>query len=490
MMLVASSRNPFFQTENSRNLLANLSQNLSGSNPPAVSHRQVLALALPIILSNVSVPLVGMVDTAVMGRMSEPTYIGATAIGAVIFSSVFWLFGFLRMGTGGLVAQAFGGQHLQADNRADAAASGATEVDNAIARALLSALCIGLLLVILQKPIIELALKAFTASDELKQLVRDYCSIRMFAAPATLVTYALLGAFIGLQRTAAVLTIQLLLNLVNIALTIGFFSIFDWGIKGVALATLIAEYVAVGYGLLLLQRSGRLFPLKTTWQVIVAPQAIRELIEVNGNLFVRTLCLTLAFYWLTQSGSMLGEVTLAANAILIHMLHLMAHALDGFSHAAETLCGYAYGQKNRSKFKSSVRTSSLWAMVFACLITIAYGVFGTQIVALMTTLEEVRAHAGQWLPLIALTPLISVWSFLLDGIYIGTTHTREMRNGMIVSLLVFLASNLILVHFYGNTGLWISYIVLMVARTLTLYHTYPRILSRLGPAPASASLNT
>lgn len=318
-----------------------MNSGLTEHSTPRQWHKRVLILALPIILSNVTTPLVGIVDTAVMGRMAEPRYLGATAIGAVIFSSVFWLFGFLRMGTGGLVAQALGGR--------DAAAAPSpekNEIDYAIARALLIALILSVVLIVLRHPIANLALRAFTASADLKSLVLDYYHIRIFAAPATLMVYATLGALIGLQDMRSIFLVQLTLNVSNVLLTIGFFEFTDWGIKGVAFATVLAEYLALALSLFVLQKKIALWPIQLSAARLIDTDSMRRLFEVNGNLFIRTLCLTIAFYWLTQSGSRLGELTLAANAILLHMVHFMAYALDGFAHAAETLCGYAYGKRN------------------------------------------------------------------------------------------------------------------------------------------------
>lgn len=468
--------------------------------------RRVLWLAAPIILSNIAVPLVGIVDTAVMGRMAEPRYMGAVAIGAIIFSSVFWLFGFLKMGTGGLVAQALGSASADSDSHAatlqgagdstHASDSGASLIDSTIYRALAIAAAIGFLIILLQWPIGVGALKAFDVSDQVKTLAYDYFAIRIYAAPATLMVYSLLGAFIGLQQMRAVLVLQLILNLGNIALTILFFSAFDGGIKGVALATVIAEYASLAYGLYRLQQVRSLWPLKIPLGTILDTAALARLLQVNANLFVRTLCLTFSFYWLTRSGAKISEMTLAANSILIHMVHFSAHALDGFAHAAETLCGNAYGKaittKNRllkqgdkpsenasSEFRMAVILTCFWGYVFGLLISIIYLLFGTDIIAMMTTQADVREYAERWLWWIILSPLIGVGGFMLDGIYIGVTHTRDMRNAMLLSAAIFLVANLILVQLYGNTGVWISYFILMIARALTLYRTYPRIINKL-----------
>jgi len=477
--------------------------------------RRVVTMALPIMLSNVSVPLVGIVDTAVMGRMSEPSYLGAVAIGAIIFSSVFWLFGFLRMGTGGLVAQALGTASIDSTqttttvSTGSSGASGTNGIDAVISRALVTGGAIGLLIVLAQVPIGVLALKAFEVTSDVKTLAADYFTIRVFAAPATLMTYSILGALIGLQQMRSVLVLQLVLNIGNVLLTLLFFSVFDAGIKGVAMATVIAEYLALAYGLHRLQTIRRFWPLQVSLHEILDGNALARLFRVNRDLFIRTLCLTFSFYWLTRSGAKINELTLAANSILIHMVHFSAHALDGFAHAAETLCGNAYGraqamlktttQKPRKAelssdeagnipashlspsddFRQTVMLTHIWGYLFALGFVLVFLLFGEAIIAMMTTQEAVREHANRWLPWIIISPLIGVSSFLLDGIYIGVTHTRDMRNAMVVSALVFLVANLLLVQLLGNTGLWMSYFVLMLARTLTLYRTYPRIMKRV-----------
>ncbi len=456
--------------------------------------RRVLVLAVPIILSNIAVPLVGIVDTAVMGRMAEPRYLAAVAIGAIIFSSVFWLFGFLKMGTGGLVAQALGSA---------SAGSNDDEINCTVLRALCIAATIGVLLVLFRQPMGQLAMLAFDINDDVKKLALEYYDIRILAAPATLMIYCILGAFIGLQKMRSVLILQLILNVGNIVLTIIFFRYFDGGIAGVALASVIAEYLSLAYGLSKLQQINPLWPLAVPLAKVLDAGALRRLFVINANLFVRTLCLTFSFYWLTRSGGQLGELTLAANSILIHMVHFSAHALDGFAHAAETLCGNAYGKaramlatsanktgdqlageygvSSDMEFRKAVLLTAFWGCIFAVLFVAFYMICGPWIINMMTTQEAVRDHANLWLWWIIVSPLVGVASFLLDGIYIGVTHTRDMRNAMLQSAIIFLAANLLLVQLFGNHGLWMSYMVLMLARALTLYRTYPRIIHAMKP---------
>ena len=435
------------------------------SGPPDPSARRVLALALPIILSNVTVPLVGIADTAVTGRMGSPAHLSAVAVGSILFGSIYWAFGFLRMGTGGIVAQAFG-------------AGDAPAVRRAGWRAIVCALAIGALILLLQTPLLWLGLWAMR-SEGWGPLAETYFRIRVLSAPATLATYALLGLLIGTQRMRAVLALQLTLNLVNVALNVALFVATDLGVAGIALATLASEWLAFGLGLwllrdLLLPPPGARRPRFPPWLLERAPLA--RFFRVSRDLFIRTSCLTFAFYWLTVMGSRQGVAVLAANAVLLQMLHLMSYSLDGFAHAAETLTGFAIGRRDPDALGRAVRASIALALPFAAAFALAFALAGGTFIDLMTTESEVRALARAWLPWIALAPLVGVWSFLLDGIFVGATHTREMRDGMLISLALFVPASVLLTARFGNHGLWMAYHVLLIARAATLARRYPRVL--------------
>jgi len=425
----------------------------------------VLKLALPIVLANLSVPLVGVVDTAVMGHMTHPVFIAATAIGATLFSSIYWLFGFLRMGTAGLVAQEYG-----RSNQSDAALT--------TLRGMLLASLIAVVLFILQTPILHLSLALFETNEQLRSLTTVYYQIRICSAPATLLLYVVLGTLVGLQKMRALLYLQLLLNLLNIFLNILFFNFTDLAIAGVALATVISEYTALVVGLIMVSRN-----LSLTLPAWMSPALwdkaqLLNLLSVNANLFVRTLCLIASFYWLTIAGSRFGTDMLAANTILMQFLNVMAHALDGFAHTAESLGGYAYGKKDKRQFLQAIRISTEWGLLFSILFSVLYALFGGIFIGLMTDIPHIASLAMEYMPWVIIAPVISIASFLLDGIYIGVTHTRDMRNAMLVSLLVFLLSSWVLTHFFGNHGLWAAFIVLMICRGITLSFWFPRILFR------------
>jgi MATE family multidrug resistance protein len=425
-------------------------------------HRRVWRLAGPIIVSNLSVPLVGAVDTAVVGHLPDPAYIGAVALGAVIFSFVFWSFGFLRMGTTGFVAQAFG-------------AGDAIEVRTSLLRALLLGLALALGLILLQAPIGWLAFVLLDSGARLEALGQEYFTIRIWGAPATLANYAILGALIGLQRTGTALVLQLVLNGCNLLLDLLFVIGLGWNVAGVALASVLGESLAALVGLVLLHRLLRPAAGEQRCYPLLDAARLRALFRVNGDIFIRTLCLSGAYYYFTLQGATLGTLTLAANAVLMHFQHFLAHGLDGFAHATEALAGSAYGARCRAAFRAAVRACTLWALLVALLYSLIYTLAGPGLIALLTGIDSVRGEALAYLPWLLVSPLISVWSFQLDGIFIGTTRTTEMRNGMLIALAVFLPLVWLLPPLLGNHGLWMALMLFMVARTLTLVVWYPRI---------------
>jgi multidrug resistance protein, MATE family len=429
-------------------------------------HGKVWALALPIMLANVSIPLVGAVDTAVMGHLSSEIYIGAVAIGAVIFSFLYWGFGFLRMGTTGFVSQAYGARDHN-------------EMANAFTRAVMVGLVTGAMLLLLQWPIGRLALWLFEAEAETESLAWLYFSIRIWSAPAALVQYAALGFLIGVQRTPAVLALQLLLNGTNISLDLLFVVGLEWGVEGVATASLIGEYTAAIAGVLMVRGTLRRLNGRVERPRLLDRGAFMALLSVNFNIFVRTLCLVFAFSYFTAQGAVFGTTTLAANAILMHMIAFISYGLDGFAHAVETLGGGAYGARNLRTFRVAVRTSTQWAAIMAFLNVAVFYLLGGAFIGWMTSLDQVYEHALRYLPWVALSPLLSVWSFQLDGIYIGTTFTREMRNGMVISLAGYLAAVWLLTPAWGNHGLWAALMIFFVLRAVTLYAWYPRIEARM-----------
>ncbi len=414
------------------------------------------------MLSNVSTPLIGVVDTAVVGRIPDPAYIGAVAVGALVFTFVFWAFGFLRMGTTGMTAQALG-------------AGDADELVAGLGRALLIALAVGFGLIALQWPIREAAFGLLEGSPQVESLARDYFNIRIWSAPAALANYALLGWFIGLGRTGIGLALQLVLNLTNIALDALFVLGFGWDVRGVALGTLLAEIIAAVLGLLIAVRHVRRGSGRLSWQRLLVAQKLRRTFAVNGDIMVRSLALIFVFVWFMAQGARQGDVVLAANAVLMHFIGVGAYFLDGLAFAAEALVGRAVGAAHRAGLAAAARITTLWALGVAALVSLVLALFGTVFIDLLTVDATARATARTYLPWAAAAPLLGVWAFQLDGIFIGATRTAAMRNAMVVSTGIFLAGWWLLLP-WGNHGLWAALYVHYLARIGTLAYCYPALV--------------
>jgi multidrug resistance protein, MATE family len=431
------------------------------------THLRVWHIAGPIIISNISVPMLGAVDTAVMGHLPDAKYLGGVAIGAMVFTFIYWGFGFLRMGTGGLTAQAFG-------------AKDSDEVRACLARAAVIGIPAALILILLQVPIASLAFSIVNASGEVEALAEEYFFVRIWGAPATLMNFALLGWFIGVQNTKAALIHQLALNGVNIVLDLVFVLGFDWGVSGVAAATAIADAVAVMIGIMLalpvLRRLGGAF----VREKILETEKLRRTIALNVDIFIRTICLVSAFAYFTAQGAAFGNVVLAANAVLLNFQTFMAHALDGLAHAAEALGGGAIGARDRKTFRDAVRVSMFWGVVVAIGFTAVYLIVGPLIIDGLTGIEEVRETAREFLPWTIAMPLVAVFPFVFDGVFLGGTRGATMRNAMIASLGIYIACCYFLVPAWGNHGLWASLMVFMGARGLTLGIRYPALERSVG----------
>ncbi|MFP6732008.1 MAG: MATE family efflux transporter [Alphaproteobacteria bacterium] len=426
-------------------------------------NRRVWRLAGPIMLANITIPLLGAVDTAVVGHLDQVYYLGAVAIGSLIFNFLYWGFGFLRMGTTGFAAQAHG-----ADDTAEA-------VDT-LWRAMVIALIIGLALLITQSLIIEGAMVFMETSAEVNAHSRAYFTIRIWSAPAALANYVVLGWFLGMQNARAGVIIQIFINLLNIILDLAFVMGAGMAVEGVAIATVISEYAGLALGLMMIR--GALAKLGRTaidWRRVLEPARLRHMISVNRDIFLRTLCLITAFAYLTIQGARMGDVILAANAVLFNMVTFMSYALDGFANAAQALVGRAIGERSLADYRGVVRASTIWALVFAVGFSLIYAASGTLIIDGITTLEAVRIAAREALPWMVLAPLISVWGYQLDGIFIGAMLSREMRNAMILSLIIYLVSVEIFRPLLGNHGIWLGFSLFMVARGVTLGYYFPRI---------------
>ncbi len=435
-----------------------------------LTHREVLAIAVPIVISNVSTPLIGIVNTAIVGRFPSPLYIGAVAVGALIFTFAFWGFGFLRMGTTGLTAQAFGA----GDN---------DEVAAGLGRALLIAAAAGVGLILFQWPIREVAFAAVGASPDVEQLARGYFNVRIWSGPATLANYALLGWFIGLGRTNIGLVLQLVLNLTNVVLDTAFVLGFGWGVPGVALGTVLAEYLAAIVGVVIAVRYVRRLGGHWSLQRVLSQAQLKRAFLVNSDIMIRSLALMAAFGWFLSQGARQGNAILAGNSILMQFIEVCAFFLDGFAFAAEALVGRAVGAAQRVGLTAAARITTVWAAGIAVILTLMLFLLGQSFINALTVDTTARAAARAYLPWAAAAPLLGVWAFQLDGIFIGATRTADMRNAMIVSLAIFLVAWWLLLPF-GNTGLWAAFYVHYVARTGSLLYYYPALVrSVAAPLP-------
>ncbi len=431
-----------------------------------VTRRSVWHLAWPIMVANISIPLLGLADTAVIGNVGTTASLAAIAIGAQLFNMLFWGLGFLRMGTTGMVAQAYG-------------ADDGTELKAILARALLLAAAVSVLALAAQGAILAGALLLFAAEGEVAQMARTYFDIRIWGTPAVVATFALLGWFIGAQDSRPVLVLQLFLNITNIILNMVFVLGLKLDVAGVALGTLIAEWLTLGLAIWLFRRrmaghfEGRAHA-RLTWTRIVDPAALLQTLAVNRDIFIRTALLISAFAWFTAIGSRLGPVTLAGNHVLMQFLAFSAFFLDGWAIAAEGLVGRAVGAKNRSTLNRTVRLSFELAVANAAALSLAFIALGPLVIRGLTDIETVRAAALAYLPFAALHPILGVWCFQFDGIFIGATRSRDMRNAMLVSFAAF-ALVWWAMQDFGNTGLWIAFLTLFAARGITLAARYPAL---------------
>jgi MATE family multidrug resistance protein len=433
---------------------------------PVRWHRRVLTLAFPIVLANLTQPILGAVDTAVAGHLDGASYLGGVALGGLFFNFVFWGFGFLRMGTTGLVAQAHGaGDHAGLRNN--------------VVRALLLAAAIGAALLLLQAPLIGYVLRAIGGSDAVQRNAQLYCHARIWAAPLALGNYVVLGWLLGTQRVRLALLSQVFINSVNVVAVLLFVYVFDWGVAGIGAATAAADALGFVLGAALLWHGRpRNLPALTRATLFDAA-ALRRLIVLNRDIFVRTLCLLGSFGWFAHLGARQGDATLAANALLLNFQTFMAYGLDGFAHAAEALVGAAIGARDRHAFTQAIKVTALWSALGAVGFSLVYWGAGAWIVAGLTDQAAVRATANAYLPWAAISPIISVWGFLLDGVFIGATRTRELMSAMVASLAVFVAASWVLLTLYGNHGLWAAMMIFMAARGVTLARFLPGVVRSL-----------
>jgi multidrug resistance protein, MATE family len=425
---------------------------------PTVTHARVMKIALPIVLSNATVPLLGAVDTGVVGQLGLAAPIGAVGIGAIALATVYWIFGFLRMGTSGLAAQAQGAGDMP-------------ERTAILLRALMVGIGAGLILIVIQAPLIAAAFRVAPASAEVEGLARQYLSIRIWGAPATIALYAITGWLIALERTRGVLILQLWINGLNIVLDLWFVLHLGWGVPGVAAATLIAEWSGFALGLWLC-RDAFGAVLRSAWTRIADTAALRVMLDVNRDIMIRSVLLQVSFTTFIFLGAGYGDVTLAANQVLMQFLEITAYALDGFAFAAEGLVGQAVGAGSVLAARRSSIITMQWGFGGSFALAAAFALFGPTIIDLMTTAPDVRLAARSYLPWLVVAPMIGVAAWVFDGIFIGATLTREMLRAMLISVAIYLAALAILTPSLGNHGLWAALMVLNAARSITMALRY------------------
>lgn len=440
---------------------------------PALTRPRIARMAWPIILANASVPLLGLVDTAVIGHYGSTAALGGLALGALLFNFIYWSFGFLRMATTGFVAQADG-------------AGDEAEVRAALARSLMLGVGLGIAVMLLQWPLATAYFALMDASVAVENAGTDYFQARIWGAPAALALYAFSGALIGLGRSRTLLLLQLLLNGLNAALDVHFAGMLDMGARGIGLGTAIAEWATCLVAALVLWRTLRarhrdaapFLPLARLRDL----GRLRRTMAANGDIMLRTLCLLAGFGWFASQGARFGDVALAANHLLLQLVSFSAFFLDGYAFVAEALVGGAVGARDLPRLRRVVRLSSELALGTAALLSLAIWLLGGTVVALLVSLPDVIAAARAYLPWAALYVLLSVAAFQLDGVFIGATRTREMRNAGVLSLAAFLLGAWPAVALWGNHGLWAAFVLFVVARALALLPYYRQLERSLSPA--------
>ena len=431
------------------------------------SIRYILTLSIPIFFANLAIPLVGIVDTALMGNMSDQSYLTATSIASSFFSLVFWSFGFLRMGTVGLVSQSFGRNDYKS-------------ILNIVFRNLLFVISISILLILFQKQLLNLCLIFFDLSIDTKNKFNEYFNIRIYSSLFELTIYIVVGLFIGLQKTKISSLAIGLLSILNILFSTILVLKFNLNIKGVAYGTLLATGITSFLFLFYIFYYLRKYvSLNFNIKEIVNTSKLKNLLEINLNIFLRTILLTFSFFWFTYLGGRIGEEFIAANTILINLIFLSAFILDAYAFSTEGIVGYSIGRKNKLLFIKIVKNSFILSSLTGILISLFYLFFKNSFIDFMTDIENIRDISYQYSFWVVLLPFVSSFCYQLDGIFIGASQTQELRNAMFVSVIIHLISSFMLVEGFGNQGLWISLTIFLILRALTLTFYFNRIYFKI-----------
>ena len=440
-----------------------LPDELNKAQPVEATIVRFLTLAIPIMLAHVTEPLLGLVDTAAIGRLNDVPMLGAVAIGAIFFDFIFWGLGSLRPSTAGLTAQAVG-------------AGSGYAVRLTVHRALIVATLLGLLMVLVRGPLIDLALYLLSPGRAVQNAARTYIGIRIWSAPFALANYAILGSLIGRGRTDLGLWLQVSINAVKVVLAVLLVAVAGYGIAGAAIGTLLAEAVGTALGLTALVRLG-VFSGSVAFKDLTDPKALKRLLGVNVDIMIRTLALLTAFGFFTSESGRMGDVTLAANQVLNLLFLFSVYFLDGFATAGEQLCGQALGARDENGFRQSVLLVLRFSVLTGLALTGLIFVIGTHLIGLIATHPDIRAYADDYLIYAALTPLAGALAFAFDGIYIGATWTKAMRNLMLLALAIYFLAFTLLSD-WGNAGLWIAILIFLFVRGIGQWIAYPTLVRR------------
>lgn len=429
-------------------------------------NRRILNIAIPNIISNITIPLLGIVDLALVGHLDSKVYIGAIALGSMIFNFIYWGFSFLRMGTIGFTAQSYGKKDFQ-------------ESFNNLYRALFVGIIGAFFLLIMQKPIGFFSFFIINGSDEVEFFARQYFYIRIWAAPATLAIYSISGWFIGMQNAKAPMIVAIVVNLLNIGFNILFIKIFGMKSDGVALGTVLAQYSGLIVGIVFLSKHNKRLKKYLNFKNIIQIDALKKFFNVNKDIFIRTMSLVFALSFFTAKSAKYGDTLLAVNTLLLQFFTIYAYITDGFAYAGEALAGKYFGARDKISLIKITKLLFYWGLILAGIFTIAYYFGDNLLLSILTDNHEVLQNIQPYLFWIYLIPIVTFGAFIWDGIFIGVTASASMRNAMLIStFLIFLPSYFILHHFFYNHGLWAAFLIFMIARFITLSAYAPKSIFR------------
>ena len=430
------------------------------------SIQYILKLSIPIFFANLAIPMVGIIDTALMGNLGSLSYLSATSVAANLFSMIFWSFGFLRMGTVGMVSQANGRNDY-------------TEILNIIVRNLLFVLAISITIILLQNLILSLSLKIFDLSEATRNLYEQYFKIRVYSAPGELTLYIITGLFVGLQKTKTSSLAVGFFSILNILLSIVLVTKFDLNIKGVAYGTLFSALItSIIFLIYMFWYLSKYTKITINFAQIFNLKKIKNIFNINLNIFIRTILLTFSFLWFTYLGTQIGENYVAANAILINLVFLSAFILDAYAFSTEGIVGYSLGKKDLNLFKNIVKNSFILSSISGLIISIIFFFTNNLVINLMSDINEIRELSSSYAVWLIILPVISSFCYQFDGIFIGASQTKELRNAMIFSVFSYLLISILLIKFLFNTGIWISLCIFMILRAVSLFYYLDKIYLR------------